>query len=473
MVEHAASVGIDQKKTVWFGVGKSLESFGPKAWEKRTQKVIEEKIIPKMSPAWKMRLETHKATIAKVSGWVATAAEVGVVAGVTYGGIRLIAKKVGERKGSLMQQVVLGERVNIAPKVHKSKEMIGVDAQFWDGRNAGSPTDDLRWLEALAPKNIGPLPATQFRVSPTISGESSSVSGTLQGLEKVRIESARSPEEMPDWLRDIIENQKTKERLARENAPEFIKKAIATRSASRASEQVAAKVDVTHPQQWWLDRKAAGLDRPPKRTRIGANIRKRISNMPLIKDLPVRQRLYFDKQRVGDITKRMRVNRSDVVAQTGLSSVVTAPAEVMAKATNTLSEKDAWNANLDTALTEVNEKIRTTPRLFLDEAYKAADVSYAHHQTERFMGEVLANVQVLHKKVLSKAKVSQLVAAVQNAPDHNTKVETAKKLMQYGFDKLPPDMKDRLRRQDMGKPNIDAYAREWVHTLKAVGVDVL
>lgn len=111
MVEHAAQVGIDQKKTVWFGVGKSFENLGPKAWEKRTQRVIEEKIIPNVSSEWKAKLEAHKELIAKTSGWVATAAEIGVVAGVTYGGIKGIRKIIEKSPKSAKDSL----KVAVAP----------------------------------------------------------------------------------------------------------------------------------------------------------------------------------------------------------------------------------------------------------------------------------------------------------------------------------------------------------------------
>lgn len=95
MVEQTSASELP-KQTVWFGVGNALEGLGPKAWEQRAKAVIETRIIPAVSPAWQERWEKNADIIAKATGWVATAAEVGIVAGVTYGGykgVRLLLDK--------------------------------------------------------------------------------------------------------------------------------------------------------------------------------------------------------------------------------------------------------------------------------------------------------------------------------------------------------------------------------------------
>lgn len=603
------------KKTVWFGTSKvvdALKKFGPAELEIRAQKILEEKIIPKASPEWKARLEKHKGAIAKTTAWVATAAEVSVVAGVTYGGVRLIAKKFGERHmARSVSPKLLGEGV-IKPKM---ADIIDPTSEaFW------SPTTHVEeklpdWLVSLGAGVTVREPVKRLKKPmpvrrPTIITVSANdVPDSLRNLspfdKKPHVYTSNRIKELLHPTSRVITP------LSSVDVPPFIENAMATRQISRTSEKVAGIIDRANPQGWWQDRKAAGLDRSPKRTLIGAKVRKRISSMPLIKDLSVHERLYFDRQRVGEITKRMGVrkptgsgegvasvvdvpavslvdkwkgerdrlhqrkhdemmadydkrrteqyerafqkqaenaqkqkikeaqdvnklintvikNTEDAARERQASSVVTPVQNVTASEISTMSiddirkkygdplwqkkvdqmnadherrsaeqrekgiatrtareaqealgkvaketsEKDVWNSRIDAALTEVQETIRTTPRLFINEAYKAVDSPHAHHQTEQFLADVLANVQVLHRKTLSKSKVSQLVSAVQNASE-DQKVAMAKNLMQYGFDKLPKDVKERLTRQQMGKPRMDGFAREWVNTLKTVGIDVL
>jgi len=50
---------------IYYGAGNALKELGPKAWEARVEKVIDEKILPKASPKIKEWIESHKGTIAK------------------------------------------------------------------------------------------------------------------------------------------------------------------------------------------------------------------------------------------------------------------------------------------------------------------------------------------------------------------------------------------------------------------------
>lgn len=114
MVEQTSESVLPQK-TVWYGVGKALEGLGPKAWEQRAKTVIENRIIPAVSPAWQERWMRNADSVAKVAGWAATAAEVGIVAGVTYGGYKGVRLLLDKR----IQSSVLVHSDVAHPKAHE------------------------------------------------------------------------------------------------------------------------------------------------------------------------------------------------------------------------------------------------------------------------------------------------------------------------------------------------------------------
>lgn len=82
------------KNTVLYGIGKAIKDLGPKAWEKRAQNVIDTKIVPHVSSEWQAWLDQNKNWIAPTAGWVATGAEVGIVAGVAFGGYKVVKKVI-------------------------------------------------------------------------------------------------------------------------------------------------------------------------------------------------------------------------------------------------------------------------------------------------------------------------------------------------------------------------------------------
>ncbi len=78
-MERAASMpGIDGAKKVLYGIGRAIESQSPRAWNERIINVINEKIIPKLTPEQLVAVAKHHKGIesgAKVAGFVISSAE--------------------------------------------------------------------------------------------------------------------------------------------------------------------------------------------------------------------------------------------------------------------------------------------------------------------------------------------------------------------------------------------------------------
>lgn len=106
-MERVAPVGIrpvgtePQKKTVWYGVGKVLESQSPRAWENRIMRIVEEKIVPRLSEKNQQWFDAHYdgiRTAAQGVGVGITTAEVVAAAVVAEKGIRVVTEIVTKQK---------------------------------------------------------------------------------------------------------------------------------------------------------------------------------------------------------------------------------------------------------------------------------------------------------------------------------------------------------------------------------------
>ncbi len=110
MVENAGFMPKDVSvaKRVWYGVGKAVESQSPKAWEARILRVIDEKIVPKLSSEnqqWMAEIRPKVEKFAKVAGVAIPVVEVVAVVGSTvylgkkiYEGVRIYRQKILDKK---------------------------------------------------------------------------------------------------------------------------------------------------------------------------------------------------------------------------------------------------------------------------------------------------------------------------------------------------------------------------------------
>lgn len=240
-------------KTVWYGMGKAVEQLGPAAWEQRVQKVIEEKIIPNASPEWQAKLVKHKEMIAKTSGWIITGAEVGLVAAVTYKGVKLLKKKFGERHSHLAPQKTLSGETVVAANIPVMSETItNVDPVKWLSNVGAADQGDevnLDWLKELSgeiashPLSIDGLLVT--KASPVPSNDVPAWLSTMSSLP-------REPHEYGQRMRKIINHigpSPFKDSVAK--YPPFLKQAKARRLAALASEKTAFTNDAVGSEKWW------------------------------------------------------------------------------------------------------------------------------------------------------------------------------------------------------------------------------
>ena len=248
---------------IYYGAGNALKELGPKAWEARVEKVIDEKILPKASPKIKEWIESHKGTIAKAGGWVATGAEVAVVAGAAYGGIRLIKKG---RLKYIPKGSDLGQHAPNPTAIAESKlkrplldEGLLVGSAAWFAREAKRAAEspetispELLSLGESARWEKNRWGRLQRKIARHTGGPNASEAvawkRTRRPLETV------APEEVPDWLRQLA---------TPEPPPQFIQTMMERRAKARASEAAAVPIDTNNAQAWWKERKGWESKRPP------------------------------------------------------------------------------------------------------------------------------------------------------------------------------------------------------------------
>ncbi len=212
MVEQQVVSPLAEKKSVWYGMGKAVEKLGPKAWEARVEKVIDEKILPKASPAVKEWIEKNRGWIAKAGGWAATGAEVAIVAGAAYGGYRGIKMLIERRKAKDME--IIPPKPS-QPTKPKSAAPQVIDLQF---RTDAPPKDNgirvgsSEWFEREAKHK-----AAEDDVSPELRklGESA-VANKRKGVPQAKAAASMrgsdgrtvpvDEEGVPEWLLKLGHN---------------------------------------------------------------------------------------------------------------------------------------------------------------------------------------------------------------------------------------------------------------------------
>lgn len=134
MSEHISP--IVQKKTIWYGIADTAKKLGPEAWEKRVEKVINEQIIPRVSPEAQATIKKYEPQIAKAGGWIITGSEVAVVAAAAYGGIRLIGRIRAPKEGLSMPPIDAPVPVPMADAAPRAQlavasKKVGTTQNYW------------------------------------------------------------------------------------------------------------------------------------------------------------------------------------------------------------------------------------------------------------------------------------------------------------------------------------------------------
>lgn len=445
MTEHPS------RKTVWYGVGNALKELGPAAWEARAKKLLEEKIIPKASPQWQARLEKHKNAIAKTTGWVATAAEVGIVAGVTYGGVKLIKKIVGH--------IPVADRVPGA-------------------------------------QNILQEPLKPFVPHVTRKGHIRRYQGPTVRLQDYPL--AMRTTIKRNKLHEQLQHMKNKQPPVPSDIPPFLRTMLDTRAAAKWSEVTAKKIPLKNKGSWWKERIDAGLSvsvlediANPKPIALAPEVRK-TQQYAAQAEMMWQKRLDTmnadHARRLAEGITRGNATRLAREAQEESARLATElihqskirKIDAVARRTKDLVTDVVENV-ADRARTqrllhaiELAAESAHDPRSVIARAFDQANVPYVYDEAQRWFGDVLINIQTLHHDRRYHGQISRLLGEIQAAPNNSSAMQAAEKLLQFGYEKLPKNVKTLLLQEITDRrPNFIAKAREWLQTLHAAGADIL
>lgn len=262
MSEHIPPAA--QKNTIWYGIADTAKKLGPEAWEKRVEKVIDERIIPKVSPEVQATIKKYEPTIAKAGGWLITGTEVAVVAAAAYGGIRLVARKFGKRP-----EISISKPIDHSPKLLNAPakpSMSMEEASAWWAKiqkEGIHPEDDhsLDWLIELSKPHP---PEPRFEIAHAFP---------QSPRELITV----GPQDVPSWLHDlspfdrqphvygarfaaIIGTNQPPAPAYVSDTPAFVDRMLQNRSVALASEKTATPINANDISKWWKQRKAVGLD---------------------------------------------------------------------------------------------------------------------------------------------------------------------------------------------------------------------